>query len=237
MSLRHRSARRITRLRSEAPNRFVRRTHSRIITAGLASGVVVICMLVVRNGEVGDLERSVFQAINGLPDELQAPLWVLQIFGTLGFVAAAALLAFGLRRTRLGIALASLIPLKLAVEWWVIKQLVERERPLFTVPDALVRDVNTAPLGFPSGHAVFAFALAGLAAPYLGRRARATVWALALMNAAARVYLGAHNPLDVVAGAAVGIAIAAGLHLILGEPPVHSEAGRHPRRPAPLDRI
>jgi undecaprenyl-diphosphatase len=38
---------------------------------------------------------------------------------------------------------------------------------------------------------------------------------LATLNAMARVYLGAHNPLDVVGGAAVGLAIAAALDLVL----------------------
>ena len=37
---------------------------------------------------------------------------------------------------------------------------------------------------------------------------------LATLNAVARVYLGAHNPLDVVGGAAIGLAIAAGLDLV-----------------------
>jgi undecaprenyl-diphosphatase len=34
----------------------------------------------------------------------------------------------------------------------------------------------------------------------------------------ARVYLGAHNPLDVVAGGAAGIVIAASLNLLVGVP-------------------
>jgi undecaprenyl-diphosphatase len=38
---------------------------------------------------------------------------------------------------------------------------------------------------------------------------------LATLNAVARVYLGAHNPLDVVGGAAVGLAIAAVLDMVL----------------------
>jgi membrane-associated phospholipid phosphatase len=38
---------------------------------------------------------------------------------------------------------------------------------------------------------------------------------LAVCNAVARVYLGAHNPLDVAGGAAIGLIIAAVLDMIL----------------------
>ena len=187
-----------------------------LLVAGFA--VLAVCLFAVRGGDVGAAERSVFRAINGLPDALRAPMWVFQIFGSLAFVAGAAAAAFAARRFRLGLALAAAIPLKLAFEWWVVKALVERERPFFTVPDAVIRDSNTSPLGFPSGHAIFAFALAGLVAPYLGRRGKIVIYALAVMNSAARVYLGAHNPLDVVAGAALGVAIAAALNLAVGVP-------------------
>ncbi|MCP4305380.1 MAG: phosphatase PAP2 family protein [bacterium] len=186
-----------------------------VLLVGVA--LVSICMLTVRNG-VSEIEKSVFRSINELPDALRAPLWVFQLFGSLAFVAVVAVAAIAMGRTRLGLALAVAIPLKLAVEWWVVKALVERERPLFTVPGAVIRDVNTSPLGFPSGHAIFAFVLAGLLAPYLGRRGRITVYLLAIANSLARVYLGAHNPLDVVAGAAVGLAIAAALNLATGVP-------------------
>jgi undecaprenyl-diphosphatase len=37
-----------------------------------------------------------------------------------------------------------------------------------------------------------------------------------VLNGVARVYLGAHSPLDVVGGAAAGIAVAAALVLLLG---------------------
>lgn len=210
------------RLQSDLPLRFTRRGRDIwVIVAGIAT--LIVCMVVVRNGEVSALERSIFRAVNGLPDGLRAPMWVFQIFGSLAFVAVAAAAAMALRRWRLGIALAAAIPLKLALEWWVVKALVERERPFFTVPDALIRDVNTSPLGFPSGHAVFAFALAGLLGPYLGRRGTVAVYTLAVANSIARVYLGAHNPLDVVAGAGLGIAVAAGLNLFTGVPESNRE--------------
>jgi membrane-associated phospholipid phosphatase len=195
----------------------------------MAGGALVVgtCMVGVRGGEVGELEQSIFLAINGLPDALQAPLWVFQLFGMLGVVALAAAAAAALRRYRLALALAAAIPLKLATEWWVVKALIERERPAYTVTEAVIRESTSAPLGFPSGHSVFAFALAGLAVPYLGRRGAMAVYAVAILSGFARIYLGAHNPLDVVAGAGLGTAIAAALNLLAGVP-----ASSTPRRGA-----
>jgi undecaprenyl-diphosphatase len=156
--------------------------------------------------------------INGLPDVLKAPMWVAQLLGSLAFVAIAALASLSLARTRLGVALLLAIPLKLAFEWWIVKALVERERPFITVPEAVIREVNSSPLGFPSGHAILAFVVAGCLAPYLSKRSAVGLYLLAALTGIARVYLGAHNPLDAIAGAAIGVAIAAGLNLTVATP-------------------
>ena len=70
----------------------------------------------------------------------------------------------------------------------------------------------------PSGHAIIAMAIWWLVAPYLPRRWVWVTLAACLMVPLARVYLGAHNPLDVVAGGAAGIVIAASLNLLVGVP-------------------
>ncbi len=61
-------------------------------------------------------------------------------------------------------------------------------------------------VAFPSGHASRAFALA-IAMSYRFKNAKYFLFLGAVLIGFSRVYIGAHFPLDVVAGAIVGIAI------------------------------
>ena len=183
-----------------------------VIVASLA--VFAICAVVAASGRVGPVERAVFHAVNGLPTWLYRPMLMFQYLGVLAMPLVVAVGALAFRRWRLAAALVLVVPLKLALER-VVKLLVARERPGTTVPDAILRGVHPAGLSFVSGHAIITFAVAGLLALVLPRRWAVVAFVLATLNAVARVYLGAHNPLDVVGGAAIGLAIAAALDLVL----------------------
>jgi hypothetical protein len=54
--------------------------------------------------------------------------------------------------------------------------------------------------------------------PGPARAGRAVPFGLALLACVARVYLGAHNPLDVVAGAGAGLLLGGLLTLVVGVP-------------------
>ena len=183
-----------------------------VLVASLA--VFAGCAVVAADGRVGPLERALFHAVNGLPDWLYRPMVLFQYLGVLAKPLVVALGALALRRWRLAAALVLVVPFKLATER-LVKWLVQRERPGTTVPDAVLRGVHSAGLSFVSGHAIITFAIAGLLALVLPRRWAVVAFVLATLNAVARVYLGAHNPLDVLGGAAVGLAIAAVLDLVL----------------------
>jgi membrane-associated phospholipid phosphatase len=197
-----------------------RRGHPIVLlcVAAVAAVVVTATSVVASNGRVSASERHVFDAINGLPDALHWPMWVLQLTGVTGTAVVVALIAVWRRRYRLAVALVVLVPLKLLAERAVLKMLVHRERPGSTVPGAVLRDAAPTGLSFPSGHAIIAAGIATLLTPYLGTRGRIVVWTLAVLNNVSRIYLGAHNPLDIVCGGAVGIILGCVLTWIVGRP-------------------
>jgi membrane-associated phospholipid phosphatase len=145
------------------------------------------------------------------------------VIGALPLLAAAAAL---LRRFRLAAALAAATLLKIWLES-VAKMFVQRARPAETIPDVILRGNSAAHgLSFPSGHAMVIFAITALVAPYLKGWRKVLPWALAAAVGLSRMYLGAHFPLDILAGAGLGILIGSVLNLIFGVPRISSSTPR-----------
>jgi membrane-associated phospholipid phosphatase len=209
----------------------VSRVRRDLIVLAASLAVFAGCAVIVANGRVGPAERAVFHAVNGLPGWLYQPMLYAQYLGVLAMPLVVAAGALVWRRWRLAAALVLVVPCKLGLEQ-VAKLLVQRQRPGTTVPDAILRGVPHGGLSFTSGHAIITFAIAGLLVLVLPRGWGMLAIVLATCNAVARVYLGAHNPLDVVGGAAIGLAIAAVLDLILDVARDHGAArqGSAPRR-------
>jgi undecaprenyl-diphosphatase len=185
-----------------------------VATGGLL--LLVLCGLVASSGTVGDVERSVFHAVNDLPGWLYPVLWPFQQFGNL-LVAllVGVVVALVLRQWWVAVAVGAAVVLKLLGED-AVKEVVQRSRPGTTIGDLTMRgDVSAHGLSFVSGHAVIVTAVAGLLTPILPRAWRWVPWAIVVLNGFTRIYVGAHNPLDVVGGIGLGLVIAGILNAIL----------------------
>ncbi len=66
-----------------------------------------------------------------------------------------------------------------------------------------------------SGHAVLGAAVATVLMPVLPGRWRLLPWVFVLLNGIARIYVGAHNPLDVVGGIGLGVFIGGLINAVL----------------------
>lgn len=193
----------------------------------------LLACLAVQREQLSRFEADVFRLINNLPSALDPVLLPLMQAGNV--VAAPVLglvvVVFNRRRLRAAVDVAGAG----AVAWLaarVVKSVVERPRPSGFFPD-LFRSIDPGGLGFVSGHAAVAAAIAAAAAPYLPRRWRRAVWILPWVVGIARVYVGAHLPLDIVGGIALGWMVGAAAHLLFGAPhrvPELSDAARVIRR-------
>lgn len=203
---------------SSRPPPFVRRARD-VGLAVAALALLVPMGLAVDGNEVSDVERSVFRAINDLPDLLYGPLWPFMQLGNLLIVPVAALAAALLRWFRPAAAILVLGGAKLLVENFV-KDLVFRERPASVVADVALRgDTPSGGQAFVSGHAVIVVGIITLLHPYLSGRWRIAAWVLAGLVCFGRVYSGAHFPLDVIGGGLLGLALGSTLNLVMGVPP------------------
>jgi membrane-associated phospholipid phosphatase len=102
------------------------------------------------------------------------------------------------------LAAAGTVPFTLVLNY-LVKQVVRRERPRIEGLAHFGRLPRS--LAFPSGHAATSFAGAVRIAA-LAPRYRGSLLTAAALMALTRPYLGVHYPSDVVAGAAVGSAVA-----------------------------
>ena len=189
-----------------------------MLVAAAGLGVVVVCGVLVANRLVAGTDVAVFRRINDWPGWLYPPMWTVQLSGVIGALPLVAAAAALLRRLRLAAALAAATLLKVSLES-VAKMFVQRDRPAEAFPHVILRGNSAARgLSFPSGHAMVIFAIAVLVTPYFKGWWKALPWALAAAVCLSRVYLGAHFPLDVIAGAGLGTFIGGVLNLVFGVP-------------------
>ena len=127
--------------------------------------------------------------------------------GRLGLLWIVLALVLGAVYRRWGTVALTVIAVAVA-DWSAaaLKAVVDRQRPSlrYAEPEPLVKTAHDA--SFPSGHAATSFAAATIltfAFPRLGP----LLFVLASAVAFSRVYVGVHYPLDILAGAVLGVLV------------------------------
>jgi glycosyltransferase 2 family protein len=181
--------------------------------------ILAASSLSIHKQRIGTRETDVFRVVNDLdlPGWTDPGVWLVMQLGVIGAVPLVVALALATRRLRLALD-AALAAGSIYLIAKVIKQFVQRGRPQTLLENVNILGEPARGLGYVSGHSAVAVALATVASPYLGRRARRVAWALAACVCLARIYVGSHLPFDVVGGAALGWAAGSLVHLALGAP-------------------
>ncbi len=96
------------------------------------------------------------------------------------------------------------------------KAIADRPRPYEVMADAVLRQQPAHGTSFPSSHTAVTLAVAIALVPFLARPLAAAGIGYAVLVGWSRVYLGVHYPLDVLAGAGIGMAVAGVILLALG---------------------
>ena len=180
----------------------------RFLPATVAGGILVGTTVAAMRG-VPSWEHRTYKAINGLPDALAPFAWPPMQFGSL--ISPFVLGAITYRRNRRPEPATSIIAAGFAS--WItakgMKKLVGRGRPHDFDSETNLRlwtEIDGS-LGFVSGHVAVAMASAGIVHRCVSPGLGATAYGLAGIVGFSRIYAGAHLPIDVLGGAALGILV------------------------------
>jgi glycosyltransferase 2 family protein len=194
------------------------RRDSRYVFVFLIGSIILLLstLQALSQGLFDSVERPIFQAINNLPGWLHDPMFAFTQFGGLGSLVFWAGLAWYVinRRAALTVAASGFTAWFLAK---FVKAVVERGRPgSFIDSINLFNGEIFGGYGFPSGHATFSAACATVLYYQVPKRYRKYLLLVVLLVGLSRIYLGAHFPLDVVGGWALGAVVGSAMALVFG---------------------
>jgi undecaprenyl-diphosphatase len=189
------------------------------LLASLGSVLFGVSALLLKTGTVG-WDRSLFRVLNEVPAGAVSVLTPLsRLFLPTGIIVVVVLaIVYVVARNRSVLPVVTAV-VAAAVAWLLVhaaKAIADRPRPYQVVADAVLRQSPAHGTSFPSSHTAVTLAVAIALAPFL---ARPLAWAgigYAALVGWSRVYLGVHYPLDILAGAGIGMAAAGVILLAVG---------------------
>ena len=182
--------------------------------AGLLAGLGVLLFsasaLSVKAG-AASWDARLFRILNQVPPAAASVLTPLShLFGPAGIIAVVLLtVVYAVARNRSVLPAAGAAVAAGAA--WVLanvaKVIADRPRPYQVMADAVLRQQPAHGTSFPSSHTAVALAVVIALMPFLAWPLAAAGIAYAGLVGWSRVYLGVHYPLDVLAGAGIGMAV------------------------------
>jgi len=183
--------------------RLQKPTPALLFNSLVSAGLLVVVSIEVKGHRVTLLERDLFKLINDLPNALEPFLALVMQLGSYVAVFVAAVAALLLKRRRLSLELlvAGNAAYYMALG---VKLFVARGRPADLLDVVTTRELIGGALGYPSGHMAVATALGFTVARGVPSRFRRLVWCAVFIVGFARIFVGAHLPIDVIGGFLVG---------------------------------
>ncbi|MFE9693545.1 lysylphosphatidylglycerol synthase domain-containing protein [Micromonospora sp. NPDC005806] len=196
-----------------------------VLNLVVSGGLFGLVSAWARQRPPGRWERDLFGLVNHISGPVGPAMQLVMQVGAYPAILATATGAAAARQWRLARDL--LIAGNLA--YWsavLAKLVVARARPAGFLTDIRFHETISGRFGYPSGHVAVATALAAVLAPALPRRLRGLVWLAVAVVATARIYVGAHLPVDVLGGFLLGWFTASLTRVIVGDVGPGGTAGR-----------
>src|SRR5215472_9707513 len=202
------------------PSRPVRvaRAWTAGLLAGLGAALFGVSAILLRTGAVG-WDLSLFRILNEVPAAAASVLTPLShVFLPAGIITVILLaVVYVVARNRSVLPVATGV-VAAGLAWALAnaaKAIANRARPYQVMADAVLRQHPAHGTSFPSSHTAVTLAVALALVPFLARPLAAAGIGYAGLIGWSRVYLGVHYPLDVLAGAGIGMAVGGVIWLAL----------------------
>ena len=189
------------------------------LVAGLGAALFGVAALLLKTGTLSWDER-LFRVLNEVPAAAASVLTPLShLFLSAGIIAVIVLIVVYVvvrNRSVLPVAAGAAAA---GLAWLLAnaaKAVADRPRPYEVITGVVLRQQPAHGTSFPSSHTAVALAVAIALVPFLARPLAAAGIGYAVLVGWSRVYLGVHYPLDILAGAGIGMAAGGVTLLALG---------------------
>lgn len=177
---------------------------------------LITLLQALNRGWFDSVEKPVFHFFNNLPHWFGPVMYIITQMGSLGGLLLWMALAWYVINRR-----AALTVLAAGIVGWLVAKIVKadvhRGRPQeFIHHINLFHDHIYSGYGFPSGHSTFSAACVTVLYYQLKPQYRKYLLLAVLLVGISRMYLGAHFPLDVVGGWALGVICGSAVMLLVG---------------------